>query len=86
MITPKKVKVRVSKQVSDSLMNESNRKKDFANLQEKFAKAAIKAGNANKTILLDLKGTTSPTAQQRLGIVKKLRESATKDSINANKK
>lgn len=70
---------------SDSLMNESRSKKYFAKTQEKIAKAQIKMGNGDKVRLLDLKGTTTPTAKERLDIAKKLRVSAEKDSINSIK-
>jgi hypothetical protein len=70
---------------SDSLMNESRNKKYFARTNEKIAKAQIKMGNGDKVRLLDLKGTTTPTAKERLYIAKKLRVSAEKDSINSIK-
>lgn len=70
---------------SDSLMNESRGKKHFARTQERIANAQIKMGNADKVRLLDLKGTTTPTAKQRLDIAKKTRVSAEKDSISAVK-
>ena len=71
---------------SDSLINESRRKKEFARVQEKIANAQIKRGTGNNVKLLDLKGTTTPTASKRLDIAKKIRQSAEKDSLNYVKK
>jgi hypothetical protein len=70
---------------SDSLMNESNRKKDFANTQEKFGKASIKAGRGNEKRLMDLKGNMSASGYERLDIAKNMRKEATKDSLAAVK-
>lgn len=70
---------------ADSLMKESNKKKYLANQQEKIGKAFIKAGKGNDVFVLDLKGTTTPTAYERLEIAKKARESAKTDSLNAIK-
>jgi len=70
---------------ADSLMNEYRRKMAFGNQQEKFAKAAIKAGNADKVKVLDLKGTTTPTASERLKIAEKYKDEAKKDSVNSVK-
>lgn len=70
---------------ADSLMKESQRKKDFANQQEKIAKAFIKAGKSTDVKIVDLKGTTTPTANERLKIAQKARVEAKKDSIEAEK-
>jgi hypothetical protein len=71
----------IKKPISDSLMNEYRRKIAFANQQEKIANAAIKAGKANQVKVLDLKGTTTPTASERLKIAGKAKDEAKKDSI-----
>jgi hypothetical protein len=68
---------------ADSLMNESIRKKKIASEQEKIAKAFIKSGNAYKTKVIDLKGTTTPTAYERLKRASNIRQSASKDSSMA---
>jgi hypothetical protein len=70
---------------SDSLMNESNRKKAFANTQEKFGKASIKSGRGNEKHLMDLKGNMSASGYERLDIAKNMRKEATKDSLAAVK-
>lgn len=75
----KKAQFGVSK--SDSLMKESNKKKAFANTQEKIGKAAISKGKENESRLLDLKGTSTPTGKERLEMARKAKESAKKDSI-----
>ena len=89
MKQPKPLKVKMSiKDVlkkADSLMNKSYDKKSFANEQIRFGKAAIKAGNANKTQLLDLKGTTSPTAKVRIDNANKMKQSAKIDSLTSVK-
>jgi hypothetical protein len=69
------------KPVADSLMNEYRKKMAFANQQEKIANAAIKSGKGDKVKLLDLKGTTTPTASERLKIAEKAKNEAKKDSI-----
>ena len=73
---PKKQKAQ-----SDSLMRESERKKVFAKTQRNIANAQIKAGTGNQVRLLDLKGTTTPTAQKRLEIANKTMREAKRDSI-----
>jgi Rad3-related DNA helicase len=75
----KKAQFGVSK--SDSLMKESNKKKAFANTQERIGKAAIAKGKGNESRLLDLKGTSTLTGSQRLEVAKKARAEAKKDSI-----
>jgi len=70
---------------SDSLMAESNRKKAFANDQEKFGKASIKAGRGNEKKLMDLRGNMSASGYERLNIAKNLRKEAPKDSLAAVK-
>jgi hypothetical protein len=70
---------------SDSLMNESNRKKAIAIQQEKFGKASIKAGRGNDKRLIDLKGNMSASGYERLDIAKNMRKEATKDSLAAVK-
>ncbi len=66
---------------SDSLMRESERKKAFAKTQAKIANAQIKAGTGNNVRVLDLKGTTTPTAKERLGIAGNAMREAKRDSI-----
>jgi hypothetical protein len=68
---------------ADSLMKKSFEKKSFANQQIKFGKASIKAGNGNKVSLLDLKGTTTPTAQKRISNAQKMLSSAKQDSLKS---
>ena len=83
-----KVRVKFPKnpiEKADSLMKESQRKKDFANQQERIAKAFIKAGKSTHAKLLDLKGSSTPTANERLKIAQKAKEEAKKDSIQAEK-
>jgi hypothetical protein len=75
----KKAQFGVSK--SDSLMKESNKKKAFANTQERIGKAAIAKGKGNESRLLDLKGTSTLTGSQRLEVAKKAKAEAKKDSI-----
>jgi hypothetical protein len=70
---------------SDSLMNESNRKKSFAATQEKMGKASIKAGRGDESKLIDLKGNMSASGNERIVIAKKLRTEASKDSTAAVK-
>jgi len=79
MAKVKKAQFGVSK--SDSLMKESNKKKAFANTQERIGKAAIAKGKGNESRLLDLKGTSTLTGSQRLEIAKKAKAEAKKDSI-----
>lgn len=69
--------------LADSLMNESIRKKKIASEQEKIARDFIKSGNAYQTKVLDLKGTTTPTAYERLKKAANIRQSASKDSSMA---
>lgn len=82
---PPKISVKRAKEMSDSLMKESLGKKMLANQQEKFGRAAIKAGNANYTRVLDLEGTTTPTAFERLKIARNARVSASADSAKSVK-
>jgi hypothetical protein len=70
---------------SDSLMNESNRKKAIANQQEKFGKASIKAGRGNDKRVVNLKGDMTASGYERLDIAKNMRKEATKDSLAAVK-
>jgi hypothetical protein len=67
-------------QKADSLMNEYYRKKEFANTQENIGQAAIKAGKGKEVKVVDLKGTTTPTAKERLEKAKKTMQSAKRDS------
>jgi hypothetical protein len=89
MKQPRPLKVKMSiKDVSkkaDSLMNRSYDKKSFANTQIKMGKAQIKAGNGEKVRLLDLKGTTSPTAKVRIANANKMKQSAKIDSLTSVK-
>jgi hypothetical protein len=89
MKQPKPSKVKMSiKDVSkkaDSLMNKSYDKKSFANTQIKIGKAAMKAGNAEKVRVLDLKGTTTPTAKERISNANKMKQSAKIDSLTSVK-
>lgn len=74
---------------SDSLMNESYRKKQFAKEQEGMAKGQIKrdGGNVSQVSFTTFgKPINIPSGNERMKIVKNLRASATKDSIAANKK
>lgn len=73
---PKKQKAK-----ADSLMRESERKKAFAKTQRNIANAQIKAGTGNKVRVIDLKGTTTPTAQKRLEIANKYMREAKRDSV-----
>ena len=66
---------------ADSLMRESERKKAFAKTQAKIANAQIKAGTGNQVRVIDLKGTTTPTAKERLDKANKVRQEAKRDSI-----
>lgn len=70
---------------SDSLMNESNRKKAIAIQQEKFGNAAIKAGRGNQKRVASLKGDMTPSGYERLDIAKNMRKQATSDSLAAVK-
>ena len=72
-----------NREKAELLMEESYRKKAFANQQEKIGNALIKKGKGDETRLIDLKGETTPTAYKRLEIAKKARIEATKDSIKA---
>lgn len=68
---------------ADSLMNKSFEKKAFAKSQIKIGKSAIKSGNADKVRVLDLKGTTTPTAKARITNANKLNQSAKQDSLKS---
>ena len=72
---------------SDSLMEESTRKKLFAREQERIAKGQIKANGGNTPMRVPYGpiGNTGPTGNERMAIVKKYRKSATQDSIAATK-
>jgi hypothetical protein len=82
---PKMISVKRAKEMSDSLMRESVGKKMLANQQEKIGRAFIKAGNGDWTKVLDLKGTTSPTAFERLKIARNAKASASADSAKSVK-
>jgi hypothetical protein len=74
--------------LSDSLMNESNRKKYFAAQQEKIGSALVKKGMGDKpmgTVYVNGKFESVPTGKQRLEIARKAKEEAKKDSINSVK-
>ena len=74
---------------SDSLMKESNRKKAFANVQEKIGSSLVKKDLGDKKqTYWDNEGRpgigkqkTMPTGKERLEIAKKAREESKKDSI-----
>ena len=72
-----KPKARVN---SDSLMRESNRKKYFAYEQERIAKGQIKRNGGNVPMSTY---PYAPTGNERMQIVKKARQSASKDSLTA---
>lgn len=66
------------KRKADSLMSESNKKKEFAYVQNKIGESVIKKG------LGDVKTYASmPTGRERVELAKKARESASKDSAKS---
>lgn len=75
---------------SDSLMRESIRKKEFAKVQEGIAKGQIKRDGGNKSLPIadgvTAKTIYGPTGNERMQIVKKLRQSASADSAAAVRK
>jgi ABC-type molybdate transport system substrate-binding protein len=87
MAKVKKAQFGVSK--SDSLMKESNKKKAFANTQEKIGSSLVKKGLGDKKqTYWDNEGRlgigkqkTMPTGKERLELAKKARAEAKKDSI-----
>jgi hypothetical protein len=75
---------------ADSLMNESYRKKEFAKTQAGIAKGQIKRDGGNVSMSLPVKPFGSftkygPTGNERMQIVKKTRQSASRDSAIAVK-
>lgn len=78
--------------MADSLMNESSRKKNWANKQEEIAKYQIKTVGSNVPYVgpdapYMVKGADpynkAPSANQRMKSVKQLRKSASMDSARA---
>jgi len=82
---PPKISVKKAKEMSDSLMRESLGKKMLASQQEKIGRAFIKAGKGDWNMVLDIKGTSTPTAFERLKIAKNARASASVDSAKSVK-
>ena len=78
-----KMSIKDASKKADSLMKSSVNKKSFANEQIKFGKAAIKSGNANQVKVIDLKGTTSPTAKSRIANAQKMLSSSKMDSLKS---
>jgi len=73
---------------ADSLMSESFEKKAFARTQEKIAKGQIKKDGGNVPMIVGgftAKPVYGPSGNQRMEIVKKARQSASKDSALAVK-
>ena len=68
---------------SDSLMRESNRKKDFAGVQYRIAKGQIKKDGGNEPFRWSNGVGAGPSGNDRMQIVKKARQSASKDSLTA---
>jgi len=84
MATVKKVKKAQNGAKADSLMKESNRKKEFASKQEAIGSALVKKGMGDKemgSIYSNGKFESVPTGKQRLEIARKAKEEAKKDSI-----
>lgn len=68
---------------ADSLMNKSFEKKAFAKSQIKIGNASLKSGTGDKVRVLDLKGTTTPTAKARIANAQKMLSSAKQDSLKS---
>lgn len=70
---------------SDSLIRESNRKKYFAYEQERIAKGQIKRDGGNEPLRYRdaNQRVAGPSGNERMQIVKKLRQSASADSATA---
>ena len=70
---------------SDSLIRESNRKKYFAYEQERIAKGQIKRDGGNEPLRYRdaNQRVAGPSGNERMQIVKKARQSASKDSLTA---
>ena len=85
---PTRVSVSVLKEKADSLNRESWDKKDFAKVQELFAKAQIKNDGGNTSTFVPHpfgEPEYGPTGYERMNIVQKIRESAKQDSIQAER-
>ena len=70
---------------ADSLMNEAAKKRDFAKTQSKIANSQIKRGTGENVRVIDIKGTTTPTAKERLKIAANKERSAMVDEYQAKK-
>jgi hypothetical protein len=68
---------------ADSLMQDADSKKSFYSQQEKIANAQLKRGTGDQVQVLDLKGTTTPTAKERLAKAQKKLAEAKRDSTEA---
>ena len=68
---------------ADSLMNEAARKRVFSKTQSKIANAQIKRGTGEQVMVLDLRGTTTPVAKDRLKIAADKERSAMVDEYQA---
>jgi hypothetical protein len=73
------------KATADSLMNEAANKRAFSKTQSKIANAQIKRGTGEQVMVLDLRGTTTPTAKERLKIAADKERSAMVDEYQARK-
>lgn len=68
---------------ADSLMQNAAEKKSFYSTQEKIANAQLKRGTGDQVKVIDLKGTTTPTAKERLAKAQKILAEAKRDSTEA---
>ena len=73
---------------ADSLMDASNKKKEFAKYQNKAGDALVKKGLGDKEFgytqgLFGKAGNKIPTGRERIEIARKLRQEASKDSAQA---
>jgi hypothetical protein len=80
----KKLSVARTRQVADSLMKESNSKKDAAYQQRRIGQATVKNKVADKKVLADNYNTTL-SGRDRLKIADKYFKEASSDSANAMK-
>lgn len=89
---PKKVPAKRIKEIADSLMRGSDKKKAFANTQEKIGSSLVKKGLGDKKqSYWDNEGRlgtigkqkTMPTGKERLELAKKARQSASADSTKS---
>lgn len=86
-----KVPIKRVKEIADSLMKESNRKKEVAYNQERIGKSLVKKGLGDKVDTYWFsdgklgigKQEALPTGRQRLEIARKARESASADSAKS---